>query len=285
MHVDPSAAFPIRCNLNGADLAASTSACPGKANLSTPVAGGPTSYRSSASDFTWAIAAPPPPASPDIWVFEFPVYSNRTFVDRPVVGGLTMSSSVATPSVVQAAVYRPALTCDGRVVTVETQFGEKSTDASDVITGGPGNDRISGGFGNDLVCAGAGNDIVDGGPGNDIINGGTGNDVMSGGTGVDTVDYTANSAVKVNLGLLTAQFTVGAGYDTLGDFENIIGGAGGDTLIGNGVRNVLDGRGGNDNLISGPGNDALLGGAGTDRCDGGSGTDTSSLCETKLGIP
>ncbi|MFM2078730.1 MAG: hypothetical protein RJA49_2620, partial [Actinomycetota bacterium] len=258
-------------------------ACPGKANLVTPVAGGPTSYRRSVADPTWALTATPLTA--DTYEFQFPVYADRIFVDRQVVASVTMAGATAVPSVVQAAVFRPAMTCDGKAVTVETQFGEKSTDANDVITGGPGNDKISGGFGNDLICAGAGNDVVDGGPGNDIVNGGKGNDVMSGGTGVDTVDYTANSAVKVNLGLLVAQNTVGAGVDTVGDFENIIGSAGADTLTGNAVRNVLDGRNGNDNLIAGPGNDSLLGGVGTDRCDGGTGTDTATLCETRLGIP
>lgn len=49
--------------------------------------------------------------------------------------------------------------------------------------------------------------------------------------------------------------------------ENAIGGAGGDTLIGNQVNNVLNGQGGDDLLVGGLGSDRLIGGAGNDIAD------------------
>ena len=83
-----------------------------------------------------------------------------------------------------------------------------------------------------------------------------GNDILNGNAGSDTVSYsTATAGVTVNLSLAGLQNTVGAGSDTLSNFENITGSNLNDTLTGNGSGNTL---------IGGLGNDVLNGGAGTD---------------------
>lgn len=56
--------------------------------------------------------------------------------------------------------------------------------------------------------------------------------------------------------------------------ENVFGGAGGDSLVGDDRNNVLMGNGGNDTISGAGGNDLLLGVAGIDNLDGGQGTDS-----------
>ena len=117
------------------------------------------------------------------------------------------------------------------------------------------------------------------------MNGGAGNDKMDGGAaGTDTVSYEtgATAGVKVSLAIAAAQNTVGAGTDTLLNFENLTGSGFNDTLAGNAGANTLSGLAGNDSLngaagidslSGGAGNDRLIGGAGNDSLDGGVGTD------------
>ena len=90
---------------------------------------------------------------------------------------------------------------------------------------------------------------------------------MNGAGGVDTVSYAnAAAAVTVSLAITVQQNTLGAGLDTLSNFENLTGSAQGDSLTGNTAANVLSGGGGNDTLIATIDNvrDTLDGGAGTD---------------------
>ncbi|MCC2654498.1 MAG: hypothetical protein K0Q60_4664, partial [Microvirga sp.] len=56
----------------------------------------------------------------------------------------------------------------------------------------------------------------------------------------------------------------GYGRDTLLDIDNLEGGSGADTFIGNGENNRLVGNAGNDTLTGGGGNDTLDGGSGQD---------------------
>ena len=78
--------------------------------------------------------------------------------------------------------------------------------------------------------------------GNDTLDGGAGNDTLDGGTGVDTASYaSATSKVKVSLGSVAPQDTLGAGLDTLISIDNLIGSNFGSTLTGNANANVLTG--------------------------------------------
>lgn len=143
---------------------------------------------------------------------------------------------------------------------------------NDVLYGNGGHDVLRGydgttsvGSGNDILVGGGGNDTLIGGDGNDTLHGGNGNDVLNGGTGTDTAQYTsATSGVTVNLGIVVAQNTGGAGSDTLTGIERLWGGTYADTLLGAGGANQLRGNGGNDVLNGGAGADTLTGGGGKD---------------------
>ena len=183
---------------------------------------------------------------------------------------------------------------------------------NDLLDGGDGDDRLYGGDGMDTISyltasaavtvnmalmsaytsqntGGGGIDILSefenligsafgdtltGDSGDNVINGGAGNDVINGGAGTDTASYSGASAgVTVNLSLTTAQNTVGAGTDTLSEFENLTGSSYTDTLTGNSGANVMEGGSGNDTLNGSGGNDILYGDAGNDLITGGSGID------------
>ncbi len=224
-----------------------------------------------------------------------------------VIGGLCLSAA-ATVKPVRAA-CAPAATggddninCDGADDTVNAGGGNDTVSGgggndtidggtgSDTLNGDGGRDTINGGLGNDTLNGGNGNDTLNGGAGNDTINGGNGNDTIEISLGADTIDggdgtdtYDASAApgdITVNL---NAGTTAGTGGDTLANVENVDGGAGNDTLIGNGDDNVLDGGdgddtlyglGGDDRLIGGNGNDTLNGNTGNDTLNGGAGDDT-----------
>lgn len=200
--------------------------------------------------------------------------------------------------------YHDTLTGDGNANIIDGGAG------NDLIDGGAGNDTLTGGLGTDTLSyasaasavtvnlatltgqntVGAGTDTISGfenllgsaygdtltGDGNaNVIDGGAGNDTISGAGGIDTISYaSAGSAVTVDLSNASAQNTVGAGTDTLSNFENLTGSAYGDTLTGDGNSNVIDGGAGADTITGGAGNDFLYGGDGADTLYGGLGLDT-----------
>ncbi|THD84462.1 calcium-binding protein [Aliigemmobacter aestuarii] len=140
------------------------------------------------------------------------------------------------------------------------------------VQGGSRNDAITGNGGANLLIGGGGNDTLKGGAGNDRLQGDAGNDLMLGGTGKDWAVFTGSAAVTVNLGLTGAQNT-GWGRDTIREIENVLSGAGRDTLTGSRAANILDGGAGNDRLSGAGGNDTLIGGTGRDNLRGDGGRD------------
>jgi len=113
-----------------------------------------------------------------------------------------------------------------------------------------------GGGGNDSLTGNALNNRLIGNAGDDTLWGGGGDDVLSGGAGSDTASYVgASSAVTVNLALITAQNTGGAGIDTLTSIENLMGSSFNDILTGTAGANSLDGGAGDDILVGGAGDD------------------------------
>ena len=203
----------------------------------------------------------------------------------------------------------------GTISHVEQLIGDNETrdefygrgHVGEQFSGRGGDDLLVGRGGNDQLYGGAGNDDLEGGKGNDLLNGGVGNDTLNGGAGNDTVSY-ANAAPDgakgelvasgfgdVSVNLTTGTATGAMGTDTLANIENVTGGHGNDTLIGNAGRNALSGGAGNDLLqgaggpdvlLLGEGNDTAMGDAGKDRIviglgnatiDGGSGEDTLDL--------
>jgi len=166
---------------------------------------------------------------------------------------------------------------DSAAVDITYQAGNTllGTTGNDVLLGGSGNDHLHGGDGNDVLNGGAGNNELFGDNGNDVLFSGPGNDLLDGGAGNNTASYAnATAGVHVDLGIITAQNTLGAGTDTLTNIDNLIGSNFDDHLTGGSDNNVLNGGLGNDFLNGGGGDDILIGGMGNNTLTGGSGSDT-----------
>jgi Ca2+-binding RTX toxin-like protein len=112
-----------------------------------------------------------------------------------------------------------------------------------------------------------------GGTGVDVFqfsDGATLSGTINGGGGGDWLDYSAyTSALTVNLA--TGAATGVANGVT--NIQNVIGGAGNDTLTGNSLGNVLVGGGGSNTLIGGSGRSVLIGGSGGSTVTGGASDD------------
>ena len=146
----------------------------------------------------------------------------------------------------------------------------------DTLTGGIGMDTLRGGDQNDTINGDSGNDQLFGDAGNDTIRGGANSDAIDGGTGIDTASYTDKSVgVSVTLNGATAAtvFVNGVAEDTVKNVENLTGGSGADSFLGDSLANALSGGNGNDTLSGGLGNDTLSGGNNDDTVTGGFGND------------
>lgn len=159
---------------------------------------------------------------------------------------------------------------------------------NDTLDGLGGNDKLYGGDGLDTLWGFTGNDTLYGQAGNDTLDGGSGNDWLDGGDGNDTASYsTATAGVRIELTPEThgiGQNTVGAGFDTLLNIENLTGSKYNDTLSSEGIDNItLNGRGGIDSLYANysfnfrlngeAGDDHLVSGHGIGTLNGGAGND------------
>ena len=117
-----------------------------------------------------------------------------------------------------------------------------------------------------------------------LLAGGAGNDIYrfdadtnlgyfaldESGGGADTLDFAATTTVALSLNLGTSSLqsvhvtNLGLDLKSSSTFENVIGGVGSDTIIGNGLANTLSGGNGHDRITGGGGNDAMSGGLGND---------------------
>jgi Putative metal-binding motif/RTX calcium-binding nonapeptide repeat (4 copies) len=217
---------------------------------------------------------------------------------RPLPATVTVTGSPSGDSVTTAGTGSAG--CPDPTVRL---FGLGGSDvlrggcADDALDGGDGRDTLDGGGGADALDGGPEADVIDGGPGSDALSGGdgrdlllpgTGADVVSGGPGVDRVSYetgdpTRDRPVNVTIGG-TGDDGDAEGRDTVaGDVEDVIGGTGGDTIVGSAAANDIDGGPGADTIVPGGGADDVEGGAGddvidardgvADRIDCGDGTD------------
>jgi Ca2+-binding RTX toxin-like protein len=131
---------------------------------------------------------------------------------------------------------------------------------------------VHGGAGADLIQGGSANESLFGNSGDDTLEGGTGNDTLDGGSGSDTAAYAyrASALVATLASSGTVTINVGSGdTDVLIAIENVLGGSGNDTLVGDAAVNRLAGWSGDDLLSGGGDNDNLDGGAGVDTADYG----------------
>jgi serralysin len=132
------------------------------------------------------------------------------------------------------------------------------------VLGSSLNNVLTGGVQADTMMGDAGSDTLNGNAGADSLSGNAGNDRLDGGDGADWASYAelteASQAVTVNL--VAERATGAAGSDTLTGIENIRGGAGNDSLVGDGLANMLDGGAGADTMAGGTGDDVFIVGDG-----------------------
>lgn len=97
---------------------------------------------------------------------------------------------------------------------------------------------------------------------------------ISGGGGIDRLNFGAfTTGVSASLRDGSVSFAGTAFVGQVAQFENISGGSGNDTLIGDDAANSLDGGSGDDTVRGEGGDDVIAVGLGNDSIDGGSGND------------
>jgi Ca2+-binding RTX toxin-like protein len=137
---------------------------------------------------------------------------------------------------------------------------------------------LSGGGGTDYLYGQAGDDILSGGAA-----GATPNQLW-GGEGTDTASYVGTTGTVYADAAALAGYVNGVLVDTMNSIENLTGGSGTNTLVGNGGANVLTGGSGIDYLYGQGGDDILIGGGApagsTNQLWGGEGNDTASYAAT-----
>ncbi len=160
------------------------------------------------------------------------------------------------------------------------------TSGANSINGSLGSDRIYGGGGIDTIVGAAGNDTLDAGTSNDVVFGGAGNDLMiygagegyddfNGGTGTDSVRVGSTWASSMGFDLIAGTYgsISSMNYDLV-SVENVVSGAGNDSIVGSAAVNNLNGGAGDDTIHGGGGNDTVVGGTGADMLAGDLGNDT-----------
>lgn len=110
-----------------------------------------------------------------------------------------------------------------------------------------------------------------GGGGDDVMIAEIGGETMYGGTGIDTIDLSRWGGTYV-VDMATGSSNYGA--ELFQGFENLISGAGNDTITGTSASNEITTGGGDDTVYAGAGQDTINGGAGNDLLQGGFATDT-----------
>ncbi|MDT8855429.1 calcium-binding protein [Paracoccaceae bacterium Fryx2] len=134
------------------------------------------------------------------------------------------------------------------------------------LTGTALADELTGDENANLLNGAAGNDTLTGEGGIDTLVGGAGSDVLDGGSGTDMADY-SGSALAVTVSLATGTGTAGdAAGDVLILIENLRGSTKADRLTGDDFDNVL------------------IGGAGADTLTGNGGNDTADYSDSVLGV-
>lgn len=161
-------------------------------------------------------------------------------------------------------------TWDGNAFTdgltsIEWVRGSRTGD--DTISGSSEDERFEGRGGNDTLVGLDGDDTLEGGDDDDFVNGGVGSNVMDGGDGDDTVSFESDTS-GVTIYLRWGDVIRVSENDTALNFENVIGGAGNDRLIGSNDANVIIGGAGNDIIKSKDGGGVSFGEEGNDTIKG-----------------
>ena len=245
-------------------------------------------------------------------------YAGRTAPVSAILDGLANDGEVGEGDFIQSGVENLTGGAGNDTLTGDA--------AANILIGGAGADTFAGGAGTDTVTyadrtapvsaildglandgevgegdfiqsgvenltGGAGNDTLIGDGAVNVLIGGAGADTFAGGAGSDTVTYfDRTAAVSATLDGLANDGAAGEGDSIAADVEVLIGGAGNDTLTGNGTltggagNDLLTAGAGNDSLDGGAGDDTLLGGLGGDKLSGGAGNDTVSYADHTTGV-
>lgn len=227
------------------------------------------------------------------------------------VGGLNLNAAEATGDADVTITGTPVVTLEGGdendVLSVGGGAGTGAAVSGGTLLGQGGDDALLGGLGGSTLDGGPELDEADyagatqlaladlgagsvqhqggaadtligvenltGSPGDDRIIGDAADNVLDGGDGADTLDFAAaTSPVEVDL---LAETSVGVGNDTVVAFENVVGSAQNDLIVGNGEANALDG---------GPGDDTIDGAGGDDDLTGGVDDDTLSFASSNQSV-
>ncbi len=181
-------------------------------------------------------------------------FKSGEFFDS-VDGGLGNDTIYAT-SAIDAGVY------DFLAGTITGFGGGTLVNVETLLASNTANDTI--------ISDGSGSFFGQGG--DDTMTGGIGAfETLDGGAGIDaliTTPFSGNYSVNLTTGLTNF---VGESFV---NFENLVSGAGDDTLTGSSLGNRIDGGLGNDSIEGGSGADTLVGGLGKDTLVGGFDTDS-----------
>ncbi|HEX8121289.1 MAG TPA: hypothetical protein VF549_08495 [Solirubrobacteraceae bacterium] len=154
-------------------------------------------------------------------------------------------------------------------------------EGDDVVTGGDDDDQLHGGLDDDLIAGDAGDDDLFGDDGDDLLDeaasypaGTADGDDLHGGAGFDLLQYALvdpfyffvspylagrTAPVTVSLDEAANDGETGEQDNARSDVEQVVGGLGDDTLVGNDQANVLGGFDGRDTIRGGGGADTLAG--------------------------
>ena len=190
---------------------------------------------------------------------------NKNSSGKLTVTGVTATFSIGSSSGQVNKIFIQA--SDGNdtvVITSNVKFD----------TGGGIPVSIAGNGGNDTLTSGPGNDVLNGNDGNDLLDGGGGNDLIVGGNNFDTANYSVRTgALRVSLDGAANDGEVAAAEADNVQTEEVIGGAGNDTMTGGAGDDFFGGGAGADSLVGNGGNDQLTGSSGIDKLFGNDGDD------------
>lgn len=155
------------------------------------------------------------------------------------------------------------------------------------VAGGPGDDVIVGSDGDDIITPGPGRDRIDTGAGDDVVvdTPDGADDSIRAGAGLDGLEFTFAKGRRVKVDLAARTVRAAGERDRVRGFENVSGGPGDDTLLGDDKGNALAGSGGADVIDGRGGNDLVAGGqflfrsgldSSSNRLEGGPGDDLVS---------
>jgi Ca2+-binding RTX toxin-like protein len=194
-----------------------------------------------------------------------------TVIEILQAGGLFEGDGVDT--VETAISYALVIGIENLTLTGIANINGTGTADANVITGNAGNNVLDGGFGNDTLLGGLGNDTYFVNAEGDTVSDTGGFDVVFSSALIHTLGAGVENGTLIDGGYALQGNTLANLLEGNDADNNIIGGAGNDTINGRDGTDFLAGGIGSDAVDGGAGGDYLVGGAGNDIVSGGLGDD------------